>query len=45
MTVDFIVPQSFLRTAEKTDPFYDPIIRAIDGRNDFDWKVYVWNAG
>lgn len=44
MTVNFIVPQSFLRTAAKTDPFYDPIIRAIDGRNDFDWKVYVWNA-
>ena len=45
MKVNFIVAPSFLRTAEKTDPFYDPIISTIDGREGLDWKVFVWRKG
>ena len=45
MKVNFIVTQSFLRTKDKTDPFYDPIIRAIDGQRDIEWKVFVWQRG
>lgn len=45
MKVNFIVPQSFLRTKDKTDPFYDPIIRSIEGQRDIEWKVFVWQRG
>lgn len=45
MKVNFIVTQSFLRTAKKTDPFYDPIIRAIEGIKGVDWNVFLWDKG
>ena len=41
--VIFIVPQSFLRTKENTNPFYDPIIRVIKEQTDFQWRVYLWD--
>ncbi len=45
MKVLFIVTRSFLRTKEKTDPFFDPIIRAIEGREDIEWKMFLWEKG
>lgn len=45
MKVNFIVTHSFLRTAKKTDPFYDPIIRAIEGIKGVDWNVFLWDKG
>lgn len=45
MMLSFIIPPSFLRTEEKTDPFYDPIIKVIDGLGDVDWRVFVWSRG
>ncbi|MBQ4439849.1 MAG: hypothetical protein II909_01765 [Kiritimatiellae bacterium] len=45
MKAIFIVTRSFLRTKEKTDPFFDPIIRAIADREDIEWKVFLWEKG
>jgi len=41
MKVHFIVTQSFLRTAARTDPFYDPIIQVIEKLPDIEWEVFV----
>ena len=45
MKINFIVTDSFLRTKAKTDPFYDPIIKAIDGRPDIECKIFVSHKG
>lgn len=45
MKVNFIVAQSFIRTKGKTDPFYDPIIRSLEGQRDIEWEVFVWQRG
>ena len=43
--INFIVTESFLRTKGKTDPFYDSIIKVIDGRLDYDWKIFISDKG
>ena len=40
MKVVFIVTDSFLRTAEKTDPFYDPLMRAADAAG-IEWTAFT----
>ena len=45
MQVKLIVTDSFLRTKAKTDPFYDPIIKVIEGQADMEWKVFVARKG
>lgn len=41
MKINFIVTDSFLRTAAKTDPFYNPIIKAIEAEPGLEWKIFV----
>lgn len=45
MKINFIVTHSFLRTAAKTDPFYDPIIKAIEGVSGMEWAIFVSHKG
>lgn len=45
MRIKFIVTESFLRTNNRTDPFYDPIIKVVDGCPDYEWKILVPNRG
>lgn len=45
MKILFIVPATFLRTVEKTDPFYDPIMRAIDEMSGASWRVLLPRKG
>lgn len=40
MKVYFIQDNSFLRTAEKTNPFFDPIIKVCE-KNGIEWKVWL----
>lgn len=40
MTIYFIQDNSFLRTAEKTNPFFDPIIKVCE-KNGIEWKVLL----
>ena len=45
MKILFIVPDMFLRTIEKTDPFYDPIIRVVDEMPRMEWRVLLPRKG
>ena len=45
MKVLFIVPDTFLRTVEKTDPFYDPIMRVIDETPEMEWRILLPRKG
>lgn len=45
MKINFIVTDSFLRTAAKTDPFYNPIIKAIEAEPGLGWKIFVSHKG
>lgn len=45
MKILFIVPDSFLRTTEKTNPFYDPIMRVIDETPGIEWRVLLPRKG
>lgn len=45
MKINFIVTDSFLRTAAKTDPFYNPIIKAIEAEPGLEWKIFVSHKG
>ena len=45
MKILFIVPDTFLRTIEKTDPFYDPIMRVIDETPEMEWRILLPRKG
>jgi len=40
MKVHFFMPESFLRTKERTNPYFDPIIKVARG-NGIDYRVFV----
>ena len=45
MKINFIATDSFLRTAAKTDPFYDPIIKVVEREERVEWKIFVSHKG